>query len=184
MSKVGYIRVSTVQQNTVRQLDGIELDKVFTDKCSGSTTDRVELHRLKEYVREGDMVVVHDISRLARDMKDLLELIAFFNSKLVSVRFVKENMTFTADKSNPMNELLLNLLGSVYQFERQMLLERQAEGIAKAKAAGKYKGRCSTVDKQAILDCLAKGVSIRKTAQKLGVGISTVQRAKVLNTNT
>ncbi len=178
MSKIGYIRVSTVQQNTVRQLDGIELDKVFVDKCSGSTTDRVELQRLKEYVREGDTVVVHDISRLARDMKDLLGLIEFFNSKSVAVQFIKENMGFSADKSNPMNELLLNLLGSVYQFERQMLLERQAEGIAKAKAAGKYKGRAATVDKQVILDCLAGGLSIRKTAQKLGIGVSTVQRAK------
>lgn len=77
-----------------------------------------------------------------------------------------------------MNELLLNLLGSVYQFERQMLLERQAEGIAKAKAAGKYKGRTATVDRLAILDCLESGLSIRKTAQKLGVGVSTVQRVK------
>ncbi|MFA0550514.1 recombinase family protein [Vibrio lentus] len=178
MSKVGYIRVSTVQQNTVRQLDGVELDKEFVDKCSGSTTDREELQRLKEYVREGDTVVVHDISRLARDMKDLLALIEFFNSKSVAVQFIKENMIFSADKSNPMNELLLNLLGSVYQFERQMLLERQAEGIAKAKAAGKYKGRVATVDKQSILDCLESGLSIRKTAQKLGVGVSTVQRAK------
>ncbi|PMG59188.1 resolvase [Vibrio lentus] len=178
MSKVGYIRVSTVQQNTVRQLDGVELDKVFTDKCSGSTTERVELQRLKEYVREGDTIVVHDISRLARDMKDLLGLIEFFNNKSVAVQFIKENMIFSADKSNPMNELLLNLLGSVYQFERQMLLERQAEGIAKAKAAGKYKGRTATVDKQAILDCLSSGLSIRKAAQKLGVGVSTVQRAK------
>ncbi|ELB2795691.1 recombinase family protein [Vibrio alginolyticus] len=178
MSKVGYIRVSTVQQNTVRQLDGIELDKVFVDKCSGSTTDREQLERLKEYVREGDTVVVHDISRLARDMKDLLGLIEFFNAKSVAVQFIKEHMVFSADKSNAMNELLLNLLGSVYQFERQMLLERQAEGIAKAKVAGKYKGRTATVDRQAILDYLESGLSIRKTAQKLGVGVSTVQRAK------
>ncbi|ENF8748120.1 recombinase family protein [Vibrio fluvialis] len=183
MSKVGYVRVSTVQQNTVRQLDGVELDKLFVDKCSGSTTDRVELQRLKEYVREGDTVVVHDISRLARDMKDLLGLIEFFNSKLVAVQFIKENMVFSAEKNNPMNELLLNLLGSVYQFERQMLLERQAEGITKAKAAGKYKGRTATVDKQAIIDCLENGLSIRKTALKLGVGVSTVQRAKVSVTN-
>lgn len=181
MSKVGYIRVSTVQQNTVRQLDGVELDKVFTDKCSGSTTDRVELQRLKEYVREGDTVVVHDISRLARDMKDLLGLIEFFNSKSVAVQFIKESMVFSAEKNNPMNELLLNLLGSVYQFERQMLLERQAEGIAKAKAAGKYKGRTATVDKQAIRDCLESGLSVRKTAKKLGVGVSTVQRSKLLS---
>ncbi|ODW45552.1 recombinase family protein [Vibrio parahaemolyticus] len=181
MSKIGYIRVSTVQQNTVRQLDGVELDKVFIDKCSGSTTDREELKRLKEYVREGDTVVVHDISRLARDMKDLLGLIEFFNSKSVAVQFIKESMVFSAEKNNPMNELLLNLLGSVYQFERQMLLERQAEGITKAKAAGKYKGRTATVDKQAIRDCLESGLSVRKTAKKLGVGVSTVQRSKSLS---
>ncbi|OBS98275.1 resolvase [Vibrio cyclitrophicus] len=181
MSIVGYIRVSTVQQNTVRQLDGIEIDKVFVEKCSGSTTDREELRRLKEYVREGDTLVVHDISRLARDMKDLLALVEFFNSKSVAVQFIKENMIFSADKSNPMNDLLLNLLGSVYQFERQMLLERQAEGIAKAKAAGKYKGRVATVDKQAVLNCLSSGLSIRKTAQKLGIGVSTVQRVKTVN---
>ncbi|WP_368599945.1 recombinase family protein [Vibrio cyclitrophicus] len=157
--------------------------KCLPNKCSGSTTDREELQRLKEYVREGDTLVVHDISRLARDMKDLLGLIEFFNAKSVAVQFIKENMIFSADRCNPMNELLLNLLGSVYQFERQMLLERQAEGIAKAKLAGKYKGRVATIDKQAILDCLENGLSIRKTALKLGVGVSTVQRAKVSVTN-
>jgi DNA invertase Pin-like site-specific DNA recombinase len=131
--KLGYIRVSTIEQNTARQLDGIELDKRFEDKCSGSNSERSSLNQLKDFAREGDCILVHDISRLARNISDLIELIKFFNNKLVSIQFVKESLIFSHDSSNPMNNLMLTLLGAVYQFEREMMLERQREGIAKAK---------------------------------------------------
>ena len=175
--KVGYIRVSTVDQNTERQLDSVDLDKVYTDKCSGKDTNRPQLKALLDYVRQGDEVHVHDISRMARNLEDLIGLVKQLNSKGVSIKFHKENLTFTGEQ-NAMQELLLGVLGSVYQFERSMLLERQREGIQKAKEAGKYKGRPQQVDREKIKELLTAGVSIRKTASQLGIAVSTVQRVK------
>lgn len=177
MATVGYIRVSTVDQNTDRQLDDYTLDKVFEDKCSGKDTKRPALQQLIEYVREGDTVVVHDISRMARNLEDLLSLVKMFNAKGVAVRFHKENLSFTGEDS-PMQQLMLSMLGAVYQFERSMILERQREGIQQAKAAGKYKGGKPRVDAEAIKAALDSGMSIRKVAESLNVGISTVQRVK------
>lgn len=177
MKRVGYKRVSTVDQNTERQLDGVELDKVFEDKCSGSNTNRPQLSGLLDYVREGDEVFVHDISRMARNLDDLIGLIKKMNQQSVSVRFMKESLTFNGE-NDPMQELMLSLLGAVYQFERSMMLERQREGIQKAKAAGKYKGRPNSVDRDVVMDLLNQKVSIRKTAEKLGISPSTVQRIK------
>ncbi|NQZ90376.1 MAG: recombinase family protein [Colwellia sp.] len=176
--KLGYIRVSTIDQNTARQLDGLELDKVFEDKCSGSNSDRPALNLLKDYAREGDTILVHDISRLARNISDLIELIKFFNNKLVSIQFVKENLIFSHDSSNPINNLMLALLGAVYQFEREMILERQKEGIAKAKLEGKYKGKPNTIDRQSVWDLLDQGLSIRKVAKNLGISPVSVQKIK------
>lgn len=177
MAKVGYVRVSTVDQNTERQLDGVALEKVFTDKCSGKDTNRPQLSALLEYVREGDEVHVHDISRMARNLEDLISLVKQLNGKGVSIKFHKENLSFTGAQ-NAMQELLLGVLGSVYQFERSMLLERQKEGIQKAKQAGKYKGRPASVDREEIAKAIKNGLSIRKTASQLGVSVSTVQRVK------
>ena len=177
MEKVAYIRVSTVEQNTERQLDGLEFDKVYEDKCSGKDTNRPQLQALLEYVREGDEVHVHDISRMARSLEDLIGLVKTLNSQNVTVYFHKERLTFTGEQ-NPMQDLMLNVMGAVYQFERSMLLERQREGIQKAKQAGKYKGRPKKIDNDNILQLLQSGVSIRKVAAQLGVSVSTVQRAK------
>ena len=176
--KIGYIRVSTIDQNTARQLGGIELDKKFEDKCSGSHSDRPSLNQLKDYAREGDTVLVHDISRLARNIEDLINLIRFFNDKLVTIRFVKENLIFSHDSANPINNLMLTLLGAVYQFEREMILERQKEGIAKAKLAGKYKGKPNTIDRQSVWDLLDEGLSIRKVAKELSISPVSVQKIK------
>ncbi len=178
-SLVGYVRVSTVDQNTERQLDGVKLDKVFEDKCTGSTLARPELEKLIGWVREGDTVVVHDISRMARNLEDLLSLVKMFNGRGVAVRFNKEGLHFTGE-GNPMQELMLSMLGAVYQFERSMMLERQREGIAKAKAAGRYKGGKPRVDSKAIMDALNAGMSIRAAAEHLNVGVSTVQRVKAV----
>lgn len=181
MARVGYVRVSTVDQNTDRQLDGLTLDKVFEEKVSARTADRPKLIELLDYVREGDEVTVHDISRLARNMEDLHRLVRQITAKGCALRFVKENLTFTNDQTDAVSQLLLSMLGAVYQFERNIMLERQREGIAIAKAKGRYKGRPKTIDRSEILTLLDDGLSMRKTAGKLGVSLSTVQRVKMEN---
>lgn len=178
MANVGYIRVSTVDQNTARQLDGLQLDKVFTEHKSGKNKDREQLNALLDYVREGDTIHVHSIDRLARNLADLKELLNTMIAKGISVQFHKEGMKFNSDKSDSMSNLLFNILGSFAEFERDIMLERQREGIAKAKEDGKYKGRTKSVDDQAIRVAMAKdGASFRKVAKELNVSLSTVQRA-------
>jgi DNA invertase Pin-like site-specific DNA recombinase len=178
MSNIGYIRVSTVEQNTVRQLDGIELDKVFVEHASGSTKNREQLTAMLEYMRDGDIVHVHSIDRLARNLSDLKELVNAMISKGVTVQFHKEAMKFNSDKSDSMSNLMFNILGSFAEFERELMLERQREGIAKAKEQGKYKGRTKSVDADAIRNAMKKeGASFRRVARELGVSLSTVQRA-------
>lgn len=176
--QIGYIRVSTVEQNTARQLDGVKLDKVFIDKCSGKDRERPELKALISFIREGDTIHVHDISRMARNIADLQSLIETINSLGCTVRFYKEGLTFTGSSSDPMQKLMLQMLGAVYEFEREMLLERQREGIEKAKAAGKFKGRKRSVDRQKVIDALNSGLSIRKVASELSIAPSTVQLIK------
>lgn len=179
MAKIGYIRVSTVDQSTERQLDGIQLDKVFEEKASARNTQRPKLVEMLDYIREGDEVIVHDISRLARNIEDLHGLVRQITHKGCVIRFQKENLAFTNDKSDAISQLLLSMLGAVYQFERTVLLERQKEGIAIAKAKGKYKGRPKTISREAILTLLQKGTSMRNAAKELGISLSTVQRVKI-----
>lgn len=176
---VGYIRVSSVGQNTDRQLDniGIELDRVFVDKCSGSNTDRPQLQALRVHVREGDTVHVHSIDRLARSLKDLGQIIDEFQREGVSIHFHKNNLKFSG-KPSPSEKLMLNMLGAFAEFEREIIRERQAEGIAKAKAKGKYQGRKPDTDRQErIRELKAEGKSFRKIAEIVGCSLSSVQRA-------
>lgn len=175
---IGYIRVSTVDQNTARQLEGLTLDKVYTDKCSGKDKNRPQLTIMLEHVRAGDTVHVHDISRMARNVGDLLELVESLKAKGVTLKFYKENMTFTADANDAMQDLMLTMLGGIYQFERSMMLERQREGIAIAKKEGKYKGRPQSIDRERVSQLLDEGVSIRKIATQLNISPSTVQAVK------
>ncbi len=176
MARVGYIRVSSVDQNVDRQLDCVALDKVFTEKLSGATTDRPQLQAMLEYVREGDTILVHSIDRLARSLADLLKLVEDLTKRGVHIRFDKEQLEFTGE-DNPTQHLMLSMMGAVAQFERAMIKERQREGIAKAKQRGVYKGRIKTVDDLAIQSAVRGGLSFRKTAESLGVSLSTVQRA-------
>lgn len=137
---VGYIRVSTQEQNEARQIAGLEkynIDKWFTEKISGKDTNRPELQAMLNYVREGDTIFIHDFSRLARSTKDLLEIVEFLNEKNVSLVSNKENV----DSNSPSGKLMLTMIGAICEFERQNLLDRQAEGIAIAKQQHKYKGR-------------------------------------------
>jgi len=175
---IGYIRVSTVNQNVDRQLEGIHLDKVFEEKVSAKTKNRPRLQEMLNYIRDGDSVVVHDISRLARNIQDLHFLVEEITSKGASLRFLKEGLSFSSDKSEPMNVLLLSMLGAVYQFEREIMRERQKEGIAAAKAKGKFTGRKKTINDEHIMRLVNEGKSIRKVADLLGISMSSVQRAK------
>ncbi|MBS4846598.1 MAG: recombinase family protein [Burkholderiales bacterium] len=148
MANMGYIRASSVDQNTARQLDGIAIDQTLIDKVSGKNPDRPQLHCLLEKVSAGDVVYVHSMYRLARNLQDLLTLVETFNKRGETVKFTKESIEFSPDKEkNPMSVPLLHLLGVVVQFERSLILERQKEGIAKAKERGTFKGR-KTIDSE------------------------------------
>src|SRR5688572_8830040 len=140
--RIGYIRVSTLDQNAERQLDGIHLNKVFTDKASGKDTNRPQLQVALNHIRTGDTLVVHSMDRLARNVEDMLRLVREMNGRGVSVQFGKENMSFTAGSDDPRSILMFTMLSAIAQFERSLIRERQREGIALAKAKGTvYKGR-------------------------------------------
>lgn len=137
---IAYVRVSTIDQNEARQVEGLkkyDIDKWFIEKCSGKDTNRPELQAMLDYAREGDTVYIHEFSRLARSTKDLLEIVEGLNKKGVQLVSNKENL----DTSTATGKLYLTMIAAIAEFERQQLLERQREGIALAKAAGKYKGR-------------------------------------------
>ena len=137
--KVAYIRVSTVEQNEARQLEAMQgkgIEKYFTEKVSAKDTNRPQLQAMLDYVREGDVVYIHDFSRLARSTKDLLDIIEQLHNKGVSLISNKESI----DTSTPQGKLMVTMLGAIYEFERANLLERQKEGIAIAVKEGKYKG--------------------------------------------
>ena len=138
--RVGYIRVSSVGQNPARQLDGVELGRVFADTVSGKSAARPQLQAMLAYVRDGDTVIVHSMDRLARNLEDLRRLVRELTGRGVAVQFLKEQLTFTAEDA-PMATLLLSVLGAFAEFERALIRERQLEGIALAKAGGAYTGR-------------------------------------------
>lgn len=174
--RVGYQRVSTVDQNTERQLDGVAVDKLFTDRASGKDANRPELVRALEYVREGDTLVVHSMDRLARNLDDLRRIVRELTDKDIRVEFVKESLTFTGEDS-AMSTLLLSMLGAVAEFERSMILERQREGIALAKAAGKYKGRkaaLTTAQTAELRARLAAGEAVTSLAKGYGISRQSV----------
>lgn len=138
--RIGYRRVSTVDQNLGRQLEGVPVDKTFEDKLSGKDRSRPQLDQALAFCREGDTLIVHSMDRLARNLLDLQQIVKELVTKGVSVQFIKENLTFTGEE-NKYATLQLQMMGAFAQFERSMILERQREGIAIAKQAGKYKGR-------------------------------------------
>lgn len=157
--RVGYIRVSSLYQNTERQLAGIDLDRCYTDKITGIKSDRPQLNAMIEFVRDGDLVIVHSLDRLARDLFLLIEIVRKLNSKGVSIQFLKENITFNSVNKNPMDELVFHVFGAVAQFQRSILKEAQREGIEIAKKKGVYKGRKKSLndDEEAqLLDILLK----------------------------
>lgn len=149
--RIGYIRVSSLDQNFERQLDGIKLDKCFTDKSSGKDIKRPELEAMMNYVRDGDIIFVHSMDRLARNLDDLRRLVAQLTDQKIKIEFIKENLIFTGEDS-PMSKLLLSVMGAFAEFERSLIRERQREGIALAKKKGLYKGRKPSLSKEQITE--------------------------------
>ena len=140
MANVAYVRVSTVEQHEDRQLEALrpyKIDKWFTEKMTAKDTDRPQFRAMMDYVREGDTIYVEDFSRIARNLRDLLKIVDDLSARKVALVSLKERI----DTSTPQGRLMLELIGAIYEFERTNLLERQAEGIACAKAKGIYKGR-------------------------------------------
>jgi len=177
--RIGYIRVSSADQNTARQLEGVELDRVFTDHLSGKDMARPQLEAMLAFVREGDTLVVHSMDRLARNLDDLRSLVATLTKRGVRVEFIKEQLSFSGEAS-PMAQLLLSVMGAFAEFERSLIRERQREGISLAKAAGKYKGCKKSLSQQQVQNAreqIAQGVSKARVARDLGVSRETLYAA-------
>lgn len=170
--RVGYRRVSTLDQNTDRQLDGVQLDKVFTDHASGKDTVRPALNETLEFLREGDVLVCHSMDRLARNLADLLRVVGELTGRGVTVEFVKESMKFTGEDS-PMSKFMLSVMGAFAEMERAISRERQAEGISLARQRGVYKGRKPKLNETGV-DELKKRIKAGepKAAIARGMGIS------------
>lgn len=174
--RVGYVRVSTLDQNTVRQLDGVDLDRLFVDQASGKDLNRPELEELIKFARDGDTVFVHSMDRLARNLDDLRSIVRRLTAKRVRVEFVKEQLAFTGD-DNAMANLLLNVMGAFAEFERSLIRERQREGIALAKTRGVYRGRTRSLDAARAAELREKaaaGVSKAALARDFGISRETV----------
>ena len=173
--KIGYRRVSSEGQNLDRQ--DFVCDKMFEEKASGAKRDRDALAQMIEFVREGDEVIVWSIDRLARDLRDLQDIIQRLNDKGVSVSFLKEKLTFSGDADDAFARLQLQMMGAFAEFERNIIRQRQAEGIARAKDRGVYKGRKKTIDENRIRAMKAEGHSVTEIAEIVGVSRMTVYRA-------
>jgi len=175
--RIGYVRVSSLDQNPGRQLDGIRLDKVFTDKASARDTNRPQLQSALNHARSEDTLVVHSMDRLARNVEDMLRLVREMNDRGISVQFVKENMSFTAGNDAPRSTLMFTMLSAFAQFERSLIKERQREGIALAKAKGVYKGRKPALNAERIAQLreqAAAGANRTKLAKEFGISRETL----------
>lgn len=174
--RVGYVRVSTVDQHTERQLADVDVEKVFTGKASGKDAKRPQLHAALDFVREGDTLVAHSMDRLARNLGDLRSIVDQVTAKGAEVAFVKENLTFDGSEDS-MSRLMLNVMGAFAEFERSLARERQREGIAQAKARGVYKGRAPALDAEqveALRGRAAAGKSKSALAREFGIARATV----------
>ena len=173
--RVGYRRVSTVEQNLDRQDLGA-VERVFEDKASGKDADREQLQEMISFVREGDEVVVYSIDRLARDLRDLQSIITQLNDKGVAIEFLSERLVFSGNSDDAFAKLQLQMMGAFAEFERSIIKQRQAEGIEKAKAKGVYKGRKKQIDDNKIIELTAEGHSQNQIAQMMGITRMSVYR--------
>lgn len=180
--KVGYVRISTREQNTARQdvlMEKLGVERVFTDKQSGKDTQRPELQKMMDFVRDGDVVIVESFSRFARNLRDLLDLTAALEQK--GVQFVSRKESI--DTSTTTGRLMFSIFGALSEFERETILERQAEGIAIAKADGRMTGRpqkAINTFEEVYLEHKQGNISVAKGAKKLGIARSTwYRKAKI-----
>ena len=181
--RIGYIRVSSFDQNPERQLENISLNKVFTDKASGKETKRPELEALLAFAREGDTVVVHSMDRLARNLDDLRRLVQMLTKRGIRIEFVKEGLHFTGEDS-PMANLLLSVMGAFAEFERALIRERQREGIALAKKRGVYRGRKKALSPEQVINLRQRATAgDQKAALAREFGISRETLYQYLRTN-
>lgn len=177
--KIGYARVSSKDQNLERQTAALKKEKVFrifTDTASGSSTHRPGLDGALSYLRPGDQLIVTSMDRLARSLIDLHRLVDDLTVRDVSVKFIKEGQTYSLN-STPLAKLMLGLLGSVAEFERAIIRERQAEGIARAKERGVYKGRAKALTDEQLAQArewVGEGVPKAEVARRLGIGRTTL----------
>lgn len=174
--RIGYIRVSSFDQDTDRQLENIAVTRVFTDKASGKDIHRPQLIALMEFIREGDTLVTHSMDRLARNLDDLRGIVACLTQKGVAIEFVKEQLTFTSEAS-PMANLMLSVMGAFAEFERALIKERQREGIAIAKLKGVYKGRKKALSPEQINELrlsILGGEKKAQLARKYGISRETL----------
>ncbi|HHJ4229992.1 TPA: recombinase family protein [Citrobacter freundii] len=175
MATVGYARVSTSGQSLDAQLATLAgCEKIFREKASGAKDDRPELLAMLEFVREGDTVQVTKLDRLARNTRHLLEVSEYLQNKGVALNILNIGI----NTATPTGKLMLTMIGAIATFEREMMLERQAEGIALAKLKGKYKGRKATArsKSQEVIDMLAQGLSKPEISRQLGIGITSIYR--------
>lgn len=182
--RIGYVRVSSFDQNPDRQLEGVSVVKVFTDRASGKDTQRPELDRLLAFVRQGDTVVVHSMDRLARNLDDLRRIVQGLTKRGVRIEFFKECLTFTGEDS-PMANLMLSVMGAFAEFERALLRERQREGIDLARQRGVYRGRKRSLNAEQIIQMkqrIAAGEQKAQVARDLGISRETVYQYLRLKT--
>lgn len=181
--RIGYVRVSSFDQNLERQVDHVQVDKVFTDKASGKDTQRPQLDALLAFVREGDTVVVHSMDRLARNLDDLRRLVQGLTQRGVRIEFIKEHLTFTGEDS-PMANLMLSVMGAFAEFERALICERQREGIALAKQRGAYRGRKKALTPDRVAELRRRAAAgERKAGLAREFGISRETLYQYLKTN-
>jgi DNA invertase Pin-like site-specific DNA recombinase len=174
--RIGYIRVSTFEQNPQRQLEQVQVDRVFVDKASGKDARRPQLSELLEFIREGDTVVVHSMDRLARNLDDLRRIVQGLVKRGICVEFVKEHLTFTGEDS-PMATLMLSVMGAFAEFERTLIRERQREGIVLAKQRGAYRGRKKALPPDKIEELrrqIADGATKAQAARDFGISRETL----------
>ncbi len=185
---VGYVRVSTVEQNTARQeeqLKEFQLDECFIDHASGKDTSRPQLQAALKHLRKGDTLLVHSMDRLARNLDDLRKVVKELTGRGVAVQFFKEKLTFTGEDSH-MSILLLSVMGAFAEFERSLIRERIKEGIAVAKQKGKYKGRKPLLDSAKAAELVARDRANgqkHRTALAREFGISRETLYQYLRTN-
>lgn len=167
----GYKRVSTIDQSTERQLEGIKLDRIFEDKLSGKDRNRPQLELLLSILRDGDVIHIHSMDRLARNTRDLLNLVEEITGKNCKIIFHTEHLSFEPNKNDPYQQMMMTMLAAVAQLERSLILQRQKEGVAIAKSKGKYKGKKHKLSPEQVLELkeLSKTHSITSLAKKYGI---------------